>query len=278
MDKDEIRRVIEESVLADRIDGLMAATQPAIRLHTDPVKVDKLPLGASRMGGRPDMPVDLPWPKRLGRPLEFLAQINFRDAASVARLPGMPEAGWLAVFYDCFRMDYGGEDDFWQVLFFDTPASSLERLDPPEDESDPSVYEDDLEAAWQAPYEFRTCEVEMEKVWTCPLDERALCAAGAAGTKVSQELYRSTWEAWWQLRQDFAAEVGEPHHILGGFAAPIQNDPILGEAWTHLLQLDTDVNGTDWMWGDKGRMYFQIRRIDLEAKDFSQVKASWDFY
>jgi uncharacterized protein YwqG len=42
------------------------------------------------------------------------------------------------------------------------------------------------------------------------------------------------------------------------------------EDWQLLLQLDSDDN-LDWMWGDLGRLYFWIRKQDLEKHDFSNV-------
>ncbi len=40
--------------------------------------------------------------------------------------------------------------------------------------------------------------------------------------------------------------------------------------WQLLMQIDSD-DDADMMWGDLGRLYFWIRRQDVEARDFSKV-------
>jgi uncharacterized protein YwqG len=42
--------------------------------------------------------------------------------------------------------------------------------------------------------------------------------------------------------------------------------------WRLLLQIGTDEDGPGWMWGDCGRIYFWIRRQDLEERAFER---SW---
>ena len=44
--------------------------------------------------------------------------------------------------------------------------------------------------------------------------------------------------------------------------------------WLLLLQIDTDVNGPGWTWGDNGRLYFYIRKQDLLLHNF---EAAWLF-
>lgn len=38
--------------------------------------------------------------------------------------------------------------------------------------------------------------------------------------------------------------------------------------WRLLLQVDSDSDQSDMMWGDAGRLYFWIRREDLSAANF----------
>jgi uncharacterized protein YwqG len=49
---------------------------PSIRLRTHAVDELTLPLGASKIGGAPELPPDAAWPDANGQPLPFVAQIN----------------------------------------------------------------------------------------------------------------------------------------------------------------------------------------------------------
>ena len=80
----KIRDAIEEYGFGWKVEELMQAAQPAIRLNAERTDMDSLPIGASRMGGLPDLPPGLAWPDFEGRPLEFLVQINFAETAAAA--------------------------------------------------------------------------------------------------------------------------------------------------------------------------------------------------
>ena len=41
--------------------------------------------------------------------------------------------------------------------------------------------------------------------------------------------------------------------------------------WRLLLQIDTDEDGPEWMWGDVGRIYFWIKRQDLASLRFTDA-------
>src|SRR6185295_17906881 len=60
----------------------------------DRLRLKYLAMGASRFGGVPDLPADLPWPEFEGKKLPFLAQLD------LAELPKslLPADGWLLVF------------------------------------------------------------------------------------------------------------------------------------------------------------------------------------
>lgn len=275
MDEKTIREMIEDSPFAGEVDELMAATSPAIRLRTERVKSDELPLGASRMGGLPDLPPQVPWPEYQDRPLEFLTQINFREAASVARLPGLPDSGWLIIFYDLYQRCENNED-VWRGLFFDTDPASLVRLKP-QDEGKRGLRLWGETASGDEPpedWDFHFCRLLMESC-TCPPDEMAYRATGSA-RQPDWDDERS--EDWGELHERFEFRIGEPYHLLGGTPAAVQSDPREQGAPHLLLQIDSDFDGPDWMWGDMGRMYFLTTKAGLAARDFSQVEASWDCY
>lgn len=102
---DEIHRLIEASPLAPRSASIMAQVRPAVRLRAFLAEDGELPAGASRLGGRPDLPAGFPWPENDGDPLTFLAQIeaaSFDEGIPLQRLRERPDiilaSGPLAAF------------------------------------------------------------------------------------------------------------------------------------------------------------------------------------
>ncbi len=93
---------------------------------------DDLPLGASRMGGRPDLPPGEPWPSRDGWPLSFIVQV---DLATVDTGGILPADGLLSLFYDAVDMPWGREegDEDGTVVLWTPPGTPLERRDFPDD-------------------------------------------------------------------------------------------------------------------------------------------------
>ena len=56
LDETEIREIIEDSAFAWKVEELMAAARPGIRMRSERCGMASLPLGASRFGGVPDLP------------------------------------------------------------------------------------------------------------------------------------------------------------------------------------------------------------------------------
>jgi len=77
-------------------DAAMAALEPWVALEVASTGED-VPVGASKLGGVPDLPADLEWPAWGGRPLDFLAQI---DLAELEIETGLPKQGLLLFFAD----------------------------------------------------------------------------------------------------------------------------------------------------------------------------------
>lgn len=144
-------RLISEAGLDKAMaDAIARLARPNIRLtvRTDPPDV-ALPLGASKFGGRPDLPPGESWPHRPpyapspfwdhGRgprsaPLSFLAQINLGDiqAAGGTDLP-LPTSGLLSFFYDVEVMPWGFDPvdaPGFRVLYHD--SDWIERTSPPD--------------------------------------------------------------------------------------------------------------------------------------------------
>jgi uncharacterized protein YwqG len=85
------------------------------------------PVGASKIGGLPNLPADLDWPLCAGAPLLFLAQIGLAETAPFDRGRLLPPSGFLWFFMKNRMLDFEGEDasDQWRALYRDAPREEL---------------------------------------------------------------------------------------------------------------------------------------------------------
>jgi uncharacterized protein YwqG len=130
MTLDEIREALRAAELERLADAAERLVLPAIRIEPQMVDEDTIPVGASKLGGRPDLPPDFIWPDWKGVELTFLAQFQLSElvAYDVERL--LPSGGMLYFFYEVAAQpwDYEPTDrGAWQVAFYDGAPSALKR-------------------------------------------------------------------------------------------------------------------------------------------------------
>jgi len=58
------RSLSEAGVPAESIFRIVEAARPAVMFATTPTDEAQIPVGATKIGGRPDLPADMPWPQR----------------------------------------------------------------------------------------------------------------------------------------------------------------------------------------------------------------------
>ncbi|WP_315002377.1 YwqG family protein [uncultured Selenomonas sp.] len=252
---------------------------------------EKLPVGASKFYGTPDLPADFDWPHYKGtdfegvtknRPLAFLAQINLDEAAPYDRTGLLPKTGVLSFFYETVSMEWGFElksEGYARVYYF----PETEGLVPT-----------------QIPKE--------TKEWS--VGEQALTFADAVSLLSSSAYSRSCgkevdWDTYNELRAEFgydaAALEDNPMKMLG-YADEIQGEMEpecelysrgmdgdvqeefseeeeaelvrnAADRWVLLFQMGTvEDDETELMYGDCGLIYFWIRKEDLAARNFHRVR------
>jgi uncharacterized protein YwqG len=131
MNLDKIREALRAAGLERLADVAERLTRPAIRIEPTMVDEDTIPIGASKLGGRPDLPRDMAWPERDGRPLGFLAQFNLAEVAPYDVEKVLPPSGMLYFFYDFTNERCGVSLDdrtAWQVLYFDGSVGNSQRI------------------------------------------------------------------------------------------------------------------------------------------------------
>lgn len=259
-----------------------AQERPSIRFRLERVAPEDITLGATCIGGDPDVPADFEWPHAQGAALPFVAQVNLGEVATLGALPKLPPSGMLYFFFgeDAYFAGLGSGLRAWQVIYRRDTAT-LHRMPSP---------------APVPPRErYHPCRVHMAAELTLPpLDPYSPHTLARLGLNapLTHEQNVAYWEAQQILSQVQHATHHLPIHRIGGWADEVQSEvewecleevqapmPLeVGIAnskenpWRLLLQMDTD-GGPDTDWGDTGRIYFLIHEDHLTRHDFSNVWA-----
>jgi uncharacterized protein YwqG len=136
--EDDLRRSLAAAGLGAHADRIVETVRPALIFTRHQSPDDGLPPGTSKIGGTPDLPRGVDWPRRAataasGRdfPLAFLAQL---DLAALSRLPGfdadLPSHGLLSLFEDIMADD---PDGIVHTVWHEGEKGDLARRSPPEE-------------------------------------------------------------------------------------------------------------------------------------------------
>lgn len=228
----------------------------------------------SRLGGRPNLPVEAHWPKWQGKPLLFVAQVD------LGQLPkgglNLPEKGALLFFYEGGTKAWGFSPEHKGaavVLYSSKPLTSSPLHDAPKE----------IGAGFRGVELLRDAET---------LDLPNDCDIGF------QDVDRDEIYAYGEWRDERVGNERITYHKIGGCPDPIQDDPKLeahlvahglycgnptgfdegtarglraGAAnWELLLQIDSDEKA-GMCWGDAGRLYWLMDKADLESQAFHKA-------
>jgi hypothetical protein len=220
-----------------------------------------LPLGASRIGGLPDLSPSVPWPEQEGKLIPFVAQLDLGAIPTFEGSP-LPSEGWLYVFA-------GGPDFPLAVtgLFHAGPRETLVRHKRPAD--------DRMLADWSG-----------ETVYSLvPLAEGRLGVSLFPGDDhpIWGELSGDDFNRLFALAASVnPREPGDDHGRMAGqllgylnFPEGSANDPVRygemeGDDWMLLLEVESVGS---MIWSDCGTLDVFVRRSDLQNRDLSTLYA-----
>jgi uncharacterized protein YwqG len=281
--RERMRELIDEYGLAERGEALIDEARPSVHLQPrrDVDEAD-IPIGASKLGGSPDVPAGFEFPMWNGRYLSFIAQIRLSDAAAYDLEGLLPPKGMLYFFFEfslyCEHITavYYTPEGPYRVIYVEDEDAPLVRMPHPVSEyaliryaKEPLLVETEVYGA---------CALELQQEWT-PLLPELRCRERASAVE------RENDPAWDWLRTA-EEELERPMHRLLGVETDIQGDFStldyaskawkLGKAsdWTLLLQLDSDEPGQSkpgFRWVDGGMLYFCVHKDDLRARRFDRV-------
>ncbi len=289
-------QLIDQSGLGPVAERLKLFLKPAIRMESSLASAHPLPVGASKLGGLPDLPPTLTWPTWKEVPMVFLVQINLQEVAPYDLEQLLPAHGFLYFFcqsqslsqgFDTKVWDYIDpyEPESWRVLFFDGKTADLHATPVPEGLAPEAL--------------LPGCTLHFGPALTLPPEESAMITSLHLGKEERQQ--------YWDLLQTFDdvfLDTGDTvyhHHRLLGYPFQTQGDMQLlcqmaslrvkqwirldEEAkasiktsaleWIHLLQIDTD-EYAQVTWGEYGSFSYWIKQADLKRQDFKECCAITD--
>ncbi len=270
--KEEVLAAVDKAQLSKHRSELDRLIAPSVRLTSRISDEAAIGIGASKLGGSPDLTPDQVWPIRKGVPMSFIAQINLNQMQPYDLAHLLPKTGLLLFFYDSNQQDGGSEATQrgqWQVILYPSDPAKLHRTASP--------------ATLPAKGRFKGCALDGTPEFTLPLD---LSAFGLAWDDADSNRYSDFMTTYSSVEDRKTA-----HHRMLGHTDQIQDDmhtqvelesrglksdQVTAEIthsalhWQLLLQIDSDEK-TGMNWANNGMLYFWIPEGDLKAQKFDNV-------
>ena len=248
-------------------------------------------LGATRFGGKPDVPPDFVWPTYEGesydnvvkdRPLTFLAQFNCAELAQFDKEHLLPDHGLLSFFYETDTQCWGYDpnDKGCARVYWFEDMSALSAADFPADMGEdfkfPMVK---IQIAQKTSYPSWT---DFSEVFP---DEKDYDAFDLVWNELTDETpeNRSQLLGWPDVIQNSMfneCDLASQGYYLGdgnGWnnipkAIRQQAEETARDRWMLLFQLDiVELGDFELMFGDCGHIYFYITKEDLAARRFDRI-------
>jgi len=266
----ELEEMFNMAGLAKYFEKVSHHVKHKLEITTHPTDEDQLIKGQSKIGGQPDLPAHIEWPKtEMGKSMSFIAQINLSDTAIYNSADALPQYGLLS-FFNCADQEAWGfdpKDKYRFRVIYTENITELERTSIPYD----------LDNV------FTPNKVTFNEVLSIP---------GAFDETISKHLENSDVDSYCDIEMPSENQMfGYPCIIQNAMELECQlvtnglycgdssgyNDPrakLLEEGakdWLLLLQIGSEDDKTGMMWGDAGNLYYWIRKQDLENKAFDKA-------
>jgi uncharacterized protein YwqG len=280
MNKEYLEIKLIEAGLSRISNQVLSLTKSSIRFITTKSSDTNIPLGASKIGGCPDLPLSYSFPEWNSVPLAFLAQINLVDISGFNTIPELPSSGILSFFYSATQETWGYDPKHkgsWQIYYF-TDLNDMQRTKFPEN--------------LPAEGHYAACSISFFEEMTLP-PFRSLLIEDLNLDLDERKKYVHFEDTFDEQDRNGMKNrlLGHPDAIQGDMRLECQlvsnglycgdstgyNDPRRKELepdtvnWELLLQLDSEEETAKMMWGDVGRVYFWIHKAALAKREFEKA-------
>ena len=268
--KEEYKTAFTEEGLAHKWEYFEKHLKSEIRIKPKHVDENLINIGQSKLGGRPDLPSNIEWPKQKnGKHLVFLAQINFEELDQ--RELDLPDKGMLYFFCEEAQEFYGdskdNQEDF-RTIFIEE-AADLERIETP---NTFTILRNGR---------YKACALEFSNSYSLPnwehslVDEmitfqehQAYVDISSSGQYISK-LFGHSINV--QGPMEYQCEMVD-RGLSWSDVTEAEEGSIetASEKWKLLFQLDSE-DEAKMMWGDVGRLYFWIKEDDLKNRQYDKT-------
>lgn len=300
MNAEQLRATLLTEGLDRVVDELMASTMPAVRIFIDRVDDAEIPIGASKLGGLPDLPAGVEWPA-WHEHMAFIGQFNLAAVTPYDREGILPAHGLLSFFYETdgeplhserwglpedapYLDDYGLDLSLgWRVLYHDADPTTFIRHNQPADLNE-----------W---VRYPACAARFATDYTLPdVDGPELYPLGFTPQERTEliglydSINRGTWEEGghhllgypYNLHGDSVLEAHAGSDIWRN--AEFAKDPdrrrtlqrTAAAEWRLLLQVDSS-GASEMDWAGGGVLHFVVEQSALRAHDFTKTWVDMQF-
>lgn len=229
--------------------------------------------GNHRFGGRPDLPLEIPYPafhdggRKMMLHYEFIAQINCEQVAHLQDY--LPRTGSLFFFFKsihCFGTD---DNDLGKVIYVDNNStlSSGKRF---------TLQEEDffeLVDGQYTPYKAEAFATVTTPSFYASRQNSYLFEGKAKSLADQEELLEELYETY----EEPVRLIKEFDHAMNSYGFTQHESPELqaalnlkGNPQDWIIMLLVKSRG-DFQWGDAGDLFFVMHKSDLAKRDFSNV-------
>ena len=291
-DIEDLRLQIKKFGLDRFEDKLLRLAKPAIQIHRTRTDDVAIPVGTSKLGGNPDLPIGFKWQYLGEKPLTFIVQFKLSEIAPQDISQALPSSGMLYYFYEADEVPYGTYEhrDSWQVVYLEDENTPLVRTPHPTYQGRWGLIDAlpshtvSFSSKLSLPRIFYNERFEYELDFNKPYEQ-------------DSEYEISEHKAYWKFCD---SAYPEPYHHLLGYPIQIQyhiewdvvtlsqriklqkkpesnqyfySDEQISHIrsemskWQFLFQIDSD-DSLKVMWGDVGTLYICIPKASLAARQF----------
>lgn len=279
MNKEELKTKLNKAGLARIGNQLLSLAKMSIRFTSSKSSDKEISIGSSKIGGYPDLPSGFSYPKWKNVPLAFLAQINLAEVSGFSASSDLPSSGFLSFFYNAAQDTWGfdpKDKGSWQVYYF-ADMNVIQRIEFPNDLPDEGRY--------------LPCSLSFFEELTLPPWE-SIAVENLSLTREEMDVYVGLPDNILPSGSGLINRIlGYPEQIQGDMQIECQmvsNGIYYGDGkahehprykelmpgatdWALLLQLDSEEENAQIIWGDVGRVYFWIHKKSLENREFDKV-------
>ncbi len=301
MTSDELGRRLREQDLGRVAEPLLAVAAPTIGLAIEAVKEAKIPVGGSKIGGRPDLPVGVDWPS-WHEPMAFLGQINLAEVAPLDVEGALPASGLLSFFYETdgeplyssgLEEEAGGEPEGspgydpskgWRILYHEADPATFARRRTPAKLNEAARFP---ACAARFASGVSLPDIAGPEVWSLRLTAKERSALIELDPEINRHpgeepgyrLLGHPYSLAYSTLVTCAAESGRPPGDHRGVPPGPKWRKILRDVnahWRLLFQVDSSEQAV-MDWGGSGLLHYAIEREALRDRDFSRAWLNLQF-